>query len=250
MDDIKNVHVGHRERMINKFVSNPDAMADHELLEVLLFACIPRKDTNALAHRVLRTFGSLEKVFNADVKDLMKVDGIGKKAATYIKVNGLIVNRIKNAKKQENINMSSFYKIKDLVVEDFMGLKEEQFIVYLLDKSFKRITTLTYKNDKPDSVFIEPSELVSAFAIHKPSHLILAHNHPSGNVSPSKADDLNTGRVFVICSLHNITLLDHVIVFEHKAYSYYQEGRLDKIKKTSDFDAIFSNNVKGYLMEE
>ena len=106
MGNYVEIHAGHRDRMYDKLLNSPDSLSEHEYLEVLLFSFIPRKNTNPIAHKLLRTFGSLSGVFNASAKELMTVDGIGKSVATKIVAVGKIFQRVKD-KKEKTFTWSS-----------------------------------------------------------------------------------------------------------------------------------------------
>ncbi len=240
MDQSKNLHEGHRERLINRFLENPDGTADHELLEILLFSMIPRKDTNLIAHKLLNTFGGLYGVFNASAPALMTIDGVGKRVASEIVVVGKIVAKLLEIKKPPNPTMRSFYQIKNYIVEDFEGLYEEKFIMYLLDGKYRKIVGVEFDDKSISSVTAEVSDVAKALAIHNGRYAIIAHNHPSGNVEPSLIDDATTKKLSALCSLHGVDLLDHVIIHETTAFSYYQEGRLEKLKQAAALGKIFN----------
>ena len=101
METDSNIHAGHRERLNQKLLSNCSVLNDHELLEALLFCAIPRVDTNPLAHKLIKEFGSVQNVFNADPKQLVRVDGVGKKTASLIVCVGEIYRRIKETSSEK-----------------------------------------------------------------------------------------------------------------------------------------------------
>ena len=113
-----NVHSGHRERIIGKFLDNPNAFLDHELLEILLFYALPRKDTNALAHRIIRRFGSLDKVFNSSKDELKSVEGVGDKIANLIILVGQVHKNLQNSKDVKK-RLDTFEKVKNEIKEFF-----------------------------------------------------------------------------------------------------------------------------------
>ena len=101
MNKSQNIHQGHRDRMKEKLMGHADVLADHELLEVLLFGLIPRVDTNPIAHRLINRFGSLSKVLDSSVNALMTVEGVGKNTAVHISIIGEVLKRI-NAQECKN----------------------------------------------------------------------------------------------------------------------------------------------------
>lgn len=248
MKDNECLHAGHRERMIDKFYNNPDGFSDHEILEMILFFSIPRRDTNEIAHRLLHVFGSLGGVFTAKPKELTAVSGVGKKVASDIALIGKLLEKITVSKKEQT-ELSSFYNLKEIVCEYFKGMTEEQFLVLFLDKKFKETNRLFFADGDLVKVCADGQELATALAIHRPTYMILAHNHPSGKVSPSNADDSATMKINVLCSLHGVNLIDHVIVSGNNIYSYHMSKRMEFIKEKSNIDGII-NNIKENVNNE
>ena len=240
MEKDVNLHEGHRERMIKKFLSSPESMPDHEILEILLFYAIPRKDTNPLAHQLIRTFGSFYKVMSKSSKELMTVDGVGEKTATYLSLLGEIVKRIRVDEEKEKLGKGSFKFYKNEFMDLFHNVTTENSVILLLDKKHNEITRLTYTNNSVGSVFVDSPELSKAIAVNKPTYLIIAHNHPSGNPMPSKNDDITTRKLYILCQVHGVTLADHFIVTEDEIFSYRKSLRLDYIRETADLSKILS----------
>lgn len=229
MSNDENLHAGHRERMMEKFLKSPLAFSDHELLEVLLFYAIPRKNTNDVAHRLLRTFGTLEKVFTATAEELKSVKGIGDKVATEIMLVGRLIELSFNRQRSVE-KLSTLAELKKVLIEYFYGIKEEKFLLLLLDSKYKVITKITFTDKNRERVTADIPEIANAFALHKPTFAVISHNHPSGNLQPSKEDDITTRKIDVLCNIHCVKLIDHVIVSGDKVYSYHHEDRLDEIK--------------------
>ena len=235
--DKENLHSGHRERVIEKFINNPKAFSEHEVLELLLFYSIPRKNTNDIAHRLLRAFGSLDNVFSATASELMAVNGVGKKTATLIMLTGKII-LVNNQTKKPKKTLFSLQKVKEIAIERFLTETDEKFILILLDKKYKEITEIEFTDNNINKVTAEIPEIAKALAIHKPAYTIAVHNHPSGVVDPSNADDITTKKINLLCEVHGSVLIDHVIVYKQKVFSYYETGRLDTIRKEADLKVI------------
>jgi len=238
MHESENVHSGHRERMIEKIINNPDSLADHELLEVLLFFSIPRRDTNQTAHNLLRTFGSLSNLFEADAKSISAVNGVGIKTASLIKTCGELVFKTEKERGEPKKCFSAFAKIKQELIDYFANERSEKSLVLLLDKNYIKISELSFTDNDTSSVNTDLPELVHAFAILKPASIILAHNHPSGNPSPSKDDDFTTAKINMLCSVHGVMLADHVIVSGDEVYSYRRDNRLEDINRNYAIDNV------------
>lgn len=242
----ENLHAGHRKRKIENFLKNPDGLSEHELLEVLLFSVVPRKDTNELAHILIRAFGGLKGVFSASPSELTAVDGVGEKIASHIAVFGKIMNCVyANAdEKKEKIKFSSFASVKTGIKEYFQGLTIEKFMLVFLDKAYKEIFSLSYDGDSDEYVSANVQEISMAIVINKPTFIVLAHNHPSGEILPSDADDYATRKMNVICEMNGVQLIDHIIYSENEVFSYYKNGRLDRIKSTANLAEVFESFKK------
>lgn len=240
MSTNENLHAGHRERTINKFLNYPDAFGEHELLEVLLFYAVPRKDTNPLAHKLLRAFGSLEKVFSATSEELMTVDGVGKSVAAAIRVVGQIIASQEKLKKKR-VRLTAPADAKALIKEYLSGKPNETFILVLLNSKMDIITVLEFTDDKMDQVSADIPEISHALSIHRPRYAVIAHNHPSKIIIPSEKDDIATKKVALICSVHGVDITDHLILGGDDVYSYRNGGMMDRIRKEMNLDKLLSN---------
>ena len=236
----ENLHSGHRDRMTEKFMMNPSYMHEHEILEMLLYYAIPRVDTNPIAHRLLRMFGSLNGVFKATPEKLSAVEGVGDKTACFISLIGEISKRTcVHEDALSNIDTFAFHKNKDDLIAYFKNFKEERFIILMFNDKLKLLSHAQFSDDNVSSVSADIPEIAFAFAIHKPKYAIIAHNHPSGNAMPSTADDFATAKLNAICSLHGVSLVDHIICTKNDAYSYHYDNKLDKIKRDYDLSKFF-----------
>jgi DNA repair protein RadC len=240
MSEKENIHSGHRKRMFEKFIENKDGILDHEMLEILLFAMVPRIDTNPIAHRLINTFGSIKDVFSVSVEELSQVQGVGKKTAQQIYFLGEIFNRIEKSKKH-GIKLSCFEKVKQEIEDLFNDETKEKFYLFLLDKNYKKLATIDFSDKEETSVNLEVSVLAKYFALYKPKHAIIAHNHPSGLAEPSANDDLSTKKINLLCMAHGVNFADHVIYGKGNVYSYKQSGKLDEIKKKADLNVLLNN---------
>ena len=230
------LHRGHRERMVQKILASPNGLLDHELLEVLLYGSLPRVDTNAIAHKLIQMFGSIEGVFSASLDQLRSVKGIGDKTATNIFVVGVIAKKI-NLSNSKKVKNSLEANKKDLI-NYFKNETVERSIVILLDEKFVKLTTLIYGGTNKNTASLSVAEIVNAIALHKPRYAILAHNHLSGVLTPSAQDDFTTKKINLVCDLNGVNFVDHVIVCKDKFFSYRNEGRLDYIKEHASLENV------------
>lgn len=237
----ENLHAGHRERMISKFLKAPDMFSEHELLEILLFYALPRIDTNALAHRILNVFGSLEHVFNASPEHLKKIDGLGDRTIAQIIVLGQIIKQIEKAKKKDNKIFKSPESIREELRSSFSDNSYEKFVMVLLDKRYRMINKISFTDENRSQVKADIPEIANAFEIYKPTFAVMAHNHPSYNAYPSKEDDYTTKKINVICEIYDVVLSDHMIFAGQDVFSYRMDGRLDEFKQTTALKKIFEH---------
>lgn len=232
MNDGKSIHGGHRDRIIKKFIKHPESFCEHELVELLLFFAVPRIDTNPLAHRLVDAFGSVSKIFSASSAELMTVDGVGEKVAAFISLISKFISVVDKQSVVDKTMMSPDF-IKKEVIKSFSNMTEEKIIMFFLDDKFKLKTKMVVSGGDEKSVSIDVTRLGEALVAVKPKYALIAHNHPSGIALPSRQDDNTTERVGVVCAVHGVALIDHIIVSGEETFSYFSNGRLDKIKKES-----------------
>lgn len=226
----ENPHGGHRERLRNKFVLGKETFQEHELLELLLSYSIPRKDTNALAHNLINTFGSLSEVLNADATLLKSVDGVGENTACFLSLIGY-VNSLNAKSKNKTLRLSSISDTKEFLVSLYKGFDHEVFtIIYLNDKN-KVLGTTKCDSNKKDSVSLDFSQIGKGIALFSPTSIIVAHNHFEKFPSPSYEDDDATQKIFTFLQLYKVNFYDHLIISGNEVYSYFYDGRLSKIKE-------------------
>lgn len=236
----ENVHEGHRERMIKKLLEGKTSFLDHELMEMLLFYAIPRIDTNPLAHKVVSRFGTLDNVFSASKEELLSVEGVGEKTANLIVLIGEIMKRTEDQRKDPP-RFLNFYQSKKLIKEMFEEQSEEYLFALLLDKKHQLIAKLEFSDHNTAKVSADASELSRAIAVHKPKFVILTHNHSSGSVAPSRDDDVATMKINLLCEVHGVSLVDHIIYSKGEFFSYFNSQRIDFVKADADINKLLSS---------
>ena len=227
----KNIHGGHRQRMYEKMKNN--ALLEHEWLEVLLFGMQPRRNTNEVAHRLLRRCGTVEEMRSASLEELKAVDGVGLQIASHLKC---IEHFYKHYKKDTSEDFNECYEpqkfisfIKGL---PYAELEYEVVDMFLLDGDGFVIKKRGFTTEHISRVHVNP-ELLSAFCLTEGARgVVMVHNHPSGVGLPSEEDDLMTKNMQVLCSMHNLLLCDHLICAKSGVYSYYISQRLTEISKS------------------
>lgn len=231
--------------MIKKFIAQPDIMPEHEILEILLFDSIPRKDTNLLAHKILDVFGSLKRVLGATAEELMTVDGVGEKTASKILLMSKLAEclAVKKEQKDKEGMAYSFEKNRDFVINLLKDENEEAMLVFLFDKKDKLLTYVKFSDKDYTRVRIDEKTLTKAIVVNKPFSGIVAHNHPSGALYPSLEDDISTKKLFLILQLHGVKLLDHIIVANGNAFSFYLNGRIDEIREKFTVEKLLNDKL-------
>ncbi len=240
MSDIKGIHDGHRKRMIEKVMNSVESMPEHELLEVLLFGAIPRKNTNDIAHLLISRFGSIENVLYAEPSALEAVDGIGKTTAGHLVLMGQLIKRI-STRESKTIYLRNLAEVKEYLSKKFFNLTEEKFFLLLLNSRYKLITATEFDDKKLDKVTVPVSDLAKTVILNKPKFAIIAHNHISGVAKPSTEDDFATAKVNILCDLHATSLIEHIIYTKTEVYSYNNDGRLQFIKTNANFFEMLNN---------
>ena len=216
------MHSGHRQRLLSKVLNNCNMLEQHEVLEAILFYAIPRKNTNEIA-----------RVFSAPAEVLTSVKGVGPSTVAYLKLFASVIETY-STKKQNKIQIKNISTATEYVISYMEGKEAEEFIVFLLDGKDKIITQCKFSSENKRKVTINLPEINNALAIHKPTSILLAHNHPSGNCTPSKEDDDTTYKIYLMTKLNNVNLYDHVIVSGKNYFSYFSSGKLDNIKHTAN----------------
>lgn len=214
-------YIGHRQRVKDKFLnSNAETLHDYELLELILFWALPRKDVKPLAKDLLNQFQSLKNIINCELEDLLHVEGATKNMYINFAVIKEVLRRYLSPVANEENILTSWNALVDYLKAHMGNLKREQFRVLFLNKKNILIADEIQTKGTVDQTAIYPREVVKRALFHGAGAIILVHNHPSGNPKPSKADIELTELVMHACSHFNITLHDHVIVSQNKIYSF------------------------------
>ena len=209
------MHEKHRERLRKKFLADPSILEKHELLELLLTFCIPRKNTNNIAHELLDSFGSFSEILDADEENLLEVKGIGKNSVLFLKLVKIFFNIC--CKEKDKVNKKA--KITDLTLEDvknillakFMDVYEENVALAIFNKKRRIVFCDFIEKGSLRFVDVDFRKIFSLALKYNASYLIIAHNHPSRIALPSKEDIKITNQLELTLKTLDITLLDHLI---------------------------------------
>ena len=207
---------GHRERLRERFRSaGPDALSDYELLEMALFPALPRRDTKPLAKSLLQKFGSFAEVVHAPEARLLEVDGIGEASIQQIKLIAAAATRIAKGQVQQRMALSSWNAVIDYCRTSMAFADKEQFRLLFLDKRNQLIADEVQQTGTVDHTPVYPREVIKRALELSATALILVHNHPSGDPTPSQADIQMTKAIIDIAKPLGISVHDHIIVGKH-----------------------------------
>lgn len=201
-----------------------DNFNDVNVLELLLFYAIPRKDTNELAHALLDHFGSLDRIFEASVPELEEVPGIGENTALLITLVPQITRRYLMAKGNCICSITSSAEAGKYLVPRLMFEKEEKLLLLCLDAKKSVISCVSLGSGVINAVDVNVRKVVENAVRNRASSVILAHNHPSGVALPSREDERITREIASALKLVGIPLDDHIIVAGDDFVSFADSG--------------------------
>ena len=205
--------LGHRDRLRQRFRDGgPDAVADYELLELLLFRALPRRDVKPIAKELLRKFGSFAEVIAAPEARLCEVSGIGVSVAVELKIVLAAANRLARGRVKGRTVLQSWSAVLDYCRSSMAFASVEQFRVLFLDKKNNLIADEVQQTGTVDHTPVYPREVVKRALELSASALVLVHNHPSGDPTPSQADITMTRQIIDIAKPLGIEIHDHLIV--------------------------------------
>ena len=221
------LHAGHRQRLLSKLDSG--SMEMHEYLEALLFAVVPRRDTNATAHRLLYAFGSPHGVFTAPVESLLRIEGVGQKTAEFLSVVGGLIEKLYQTETSVFPSAFDYATFLPFLKAEYTALSEEVVDAYLLSDDGR-----IYFRKRLCAGFSHYTEttgrvLQEIIVEEKPFAVLLVHTHPQADANPSVADRNSTLKCQRICHSAGVMLIDHFICSPKGIYSFYKSGELRKI---------------------
>ncbi len=228
----KNNAKGHRERVRKKFLENGfNGLEDYEVLELLLFYVIPRKDTKAIAKELIKRFKTLANVLKADTLELKTINGLGDVAITFLKMMGALPEKIYEDKlKNQKLIKDDKNKITDKEVllsflRNKIGYEDvEKFYVIYLSSSNEVLAFEESSSGTLDRSSIYPREIYKRVIMENAKSIIIAHNHPSGNTCPSKCDIDITNEIAKGLKNFGALLLEHIIITRDSYFSFLEEG--------------------------
>lgn len=222
--DEKPHYTGHRDRLRERFTAAPDSLPDYELLELLLFMAIPRRDVKPIAKTLIARFGSLNGVLNASVTELEGVAGISEITATALKIiRAAGLRMLKQDLRQQPI-LNSWQRLLDYLHASMAHEKREHFRLLFLNKKNELIADEIQQSGTVDHTPAYPREIMKRTLELGATAIILVHNHPSGDSAPSKADIDMTKQIIAAASPFGIIVHDHLIVSRGGTTSFKSLG--------------------------
>ncbi len=217
----------HRKRLRARFLSGgAQALPDYELLELLLFRAIPRQDVKPLAHKLLEIFGDFNGVVSAPTARLAEVKGVGDAVICELKVVEAAAHRLARARVLHRRVLSDWQALLDYCHTTMAHRDTEQFRVLFLDTKNTLIADEAQAQGTVNHVPVYPREVAKRALELNASALILVHNHPSGDPTPSEADISMTQQINLACQALCLTLHDHIIIGKSQELSFRSEGLL------------------------
>lgn len=217
----------HRARLRERFVQGgAAAMPDYELLELVLFRAIPRQDVKPLARRLIETFGDFNRVLAAAPARLQEVDGVGPAVVTELKIVEAAAQRMARARVMHRPVLSGWQALLDYCHTAMAHAEIEEFRVLFLDRKNVLVADEAQARGTVDHVPVYPREVVRRALELNASALILVHNHPSGDPTPSEADIAMTAQIAQAAGSLGITVHDHLIIGKSRELSFRAQGLL------------------------
>ena len=217
----------HRKRLRDRFLNGgPHAVPDYELLELILFRAIPRQDVKPLARALIEQFGDFNRVIAAPLDQLRKVKGVGDAVALEVKIVEAAAHRMAQSQVLERHVISSWDALIKYCHTVMAHRDTEQFRILFLDTKNTLIADEEQAKGTIDHVPVYPREVVKRALELNAASILLVHNHPSGDPTPSQADIAMTDQIAAAAQALGITVHDHLIIGKSKELSFRAEGLL------------------------
>lgn len=219
------VHDGHRERLKERFrTEGLDGFTEVQVLELLLFYSVPRKDTNEIAHALLEKFGTLAQVLDANPADLEKVPGMGSNSALFLKLLSAAGRRYQISRTESASILRTVEQCGAYLQPRFFGRKHEAVFLLCMDAKCKVLACKQVGEGSVNSAGVPIRRIVETALSANATMVVLAHNHPSGLALPSADDIQTTKRLALALDTVEITLIDHLVFSDDDYVSMAQSG--------------------------
>lgn len=219
------MHEDHRSRVRKRFeMQGLDGFEEHQVLEMLLFYAIPRKDTNVVAHRLIERFGGFTQVMDASVSELEKVEGMGHQSALFLKFVRSCGRYYNLRAVRDDTKMDSLENCVQYLLPRFEGKRNEEVHMLCLDSKRCVIACVMVGEGDICSVNVSVRKIVNLALSQNAVSVVLAHNHPGGLAFPSKEDAAVTKNLAAVLRRMEICLLDHIVIADGDYVSMVTSG--------------------------
>ncbi|MDR0383900.1 MAG: hypothetical protein LBH47_01080 [Christensenellaceae bacterium] len=226
----ENLHLGRRDKLRQRFINfGLESFNECEILEFAMTFCLPRIDTNPIAHNLIKKFGNMQNVIDSNPLDLQQVTGIGQNCAVFLSFLKQFV--IENYKKTEIVKIicrEDAIKYLEPIMKQYLV---EQLVILLLDNAGKVLLIETITNNELSKVCVNMREIIAKILRVRTAKVILAHNHLNDSRLPSNSDISLTRQLTHILGAVDVDLLDHLIFSGDGIYSFHDSGMLGNFKK-------------------
>lgn len=215
---------GHRERTKKRFIATGlSGFAPHEMLELLLFYAIPQRDTKPIAHDLIQRFGSVAGVFDADISELIKINGITENSAVLFKLIPQMIN-VYYSDRVKDVSYNNSELLTGLFRPHFVGEASEKFLIATFNCDLKLMEITEISRGTAAAAAANMKKIMSAVIKDGCTMAALAHNHPGGEPFPSDDDIAATIRITELLAAVDVQLMDHIIIGMNKTYSMRDKG--------------------------
>ncbi len=217
-------YTGHRKRLKEKFDKTPNILADYEILELMLGYAIPRKDVKAIAKDILKKTTNMGDIFSLDCAD---IKGAGRETERFFRIVAEFYNRVENSKSEFKESITSPLQIYRLLKYSMGFAENELFTVILLNSKSQLISKKILTEGIVNRAIVYPRQIAEYALKEKAVYVVIAHNHPTGDSSPSQKDIELTQHIKESLDTLGITLKDHIIVCKNEYTSLFDLGYID-----------------------
>ena len=225
---MENIHAGRRARMRERYINSNglDSFAEHEALELLLFYCIPQKDTNELAHKLLNEYGSLANLLDTHPLDIAKRCKVSDNISVLISMIPQLAKMYYKSKWEKNVRLVSSYMAGKYLIDLYGGRNTEALYILCLNAQRRLNNAVLVNEGTVEEAPIYVRNIVEMALLHNSVSVVLSHNHPGGSLKASVADIEATRQIIRTFELLEIEVLDHIIVADTKYFSFAENGLL------------------------
>ena len=227
------IHEGHRQRVKDRFRREGlDNFEAHQVLEMLLFYCIPRRDTNEIAHNLIERFGSFDRVLDAPVRELEKVEGMGKNAADFLAFVKEVGRYYQVSATKNKTILTKLEEYGEYLSAFFERKTNEAVYLLCLDAKCKVLDCRLVNEGDINSVGVSVRKILDIALATNATSVVMAHNHPGGVAVPSTEDINTTLKVAKALATADVILVDHFVVADNEYISFVQSGlyNLDMVR--------------------